>query len=295
MKILVTGGTGFIGAELLPILYEHNVVSLTRSKVTNARFINASLEDFFSQVIINEKFDVAIHLAGLAHDNSKSLSDFRLVNRDATIALAKQLADNGMGRFIFISSIGVNGNCTSDEIFSEESPINPPAEYALSKYEAEVELKKLSLQMGFELVIIRPPLVYGIDAPGNFAKLIKLAVTKIPLPFALVNNSRSYISVKNLCDFIKLSITHPNAANELFLVSDDKNHSTKELIEEIWSAKSIKSFMFPVPVFVFRFLLKILGKSNISTQLFDNLEIDSSKAKNLLSWKAKFNLSNTLK
>ena len=166
----------------------------------------------------------------------------------------------------------------------ELSIANPYADYAISKYEAELELTKLSKQFGFELVIIRPPLVYGEGAPGNFNNLYNLTSKGVPLPFGLVNNSRSFVSVNNLCDFISLCVSHPRAANELFLVSDDDFISIKRLIKIIWQAKQVNSFLIPVPVFILKFLFKLLGRSSMSIQLFDNLEVDNSKAKMLLGW-----------
>ena len=299
MKVLLTGATGFVGQTLINQLKDYDTTLLLRSDIkVGFKKIITPLEKFIdhsTEQFDENWFDVVIHLAGLAHDPHRTKSDFEKINRDATLALAEKYAIKGLKRFIFLSSIGVNGSNTTDKQFSELSKANPHTDYAQSKYEAELGLKDLSKKYNFELVIIRPPLVYGKKAPGNFAKLLKLSRTKLPMPFGLVNNSRSYISVKNLCDFIVQSIEHPKAANELFLVADDEKYSTKNLIKEIWKANNIKSFMLPIPVFVFRVLLKVLGKPSISTQLFDDLEIDSSKARTFLSWKPKFNLSKTLK
>ncbi|WP_371185678.1 NAD-dependent epimerase/dehydratase family protein [Thalassotalea maritima] len=295
MKILVTGATGFIGSELIPMLNGHDIYQLSRKEKLSPNCIQSSLENFISNQVIEEKFEVVIHLAALAHDNSKTLADFRRINRDSTIALAKQAASNGLRRFVYVSTIGVNGNTTKDAPFTELCDVTPHSDYAVSKYETELALRKMSAELNFELVLIRPPLVYGINAPGNFSKLVKLALTKCPLPFGAINNSRSYISVKNLCEFIVVCSEHPSAANELFLVSDDETYSLNELIRNIWVARNIKSFMVPVPVLVFRKMFTLLGKTSLATQLLDNLEIDSSKAKRILGWTPRFNLLNTLK
>jgi nucleoside-diphosphate-sugar epimerase len=166
-KILITGATGFIGNGLIKHFNSENVTVLTRTPLSDSQYIQASLECFLEKKIINELFDTVIHLAGLAHGKN-SLAEYREINVDCTLALARQLAQNGLKRFVFISSIGVNGNKTLVSQFTELSSPKPHADYAISKYEAEIALAKLSKELGFELVIIRPPLVYGENAPGNF-------------------------------------------------------------------------------------------------------------------------------
>ncbi len=286
MKLLITGATGFIGEELVKKLDFENITIFSRKIISNINTINYSLEDLLVKKCINEQYDCAIHLAGLAHTNH-SLDEFKKVNVESTLALARQLAENGLRRFIFISSIGVNGNRTIELPFSELSKPNPHADYAISKYKAEIKLTKLSEELNFELVIIRPPLVYGENTPGNFKSLYSIIKSGIPLPFGLVNNSRSFISVSNLCDFIAITTTHPKAIGEVFLVSDDDNISTKKLVETIWKAKNINSFLIPVPIFIFKLFFKLVGLSSMAVQLFDNLEVDNSKAKKLLGWSPK--------
>lgn len=286
MKIIITGATGFIGKQLINLFDKNSVTVFSRKKLQGYKTISGSLEKLLDEQYINSQYDVAIHLAGLAH-NSYSLAELRKTNVHSTVALARQLAENGLKRFIFVSSIGVNGNKTGNKPFRELSIVNPHADYAISKYEAEIELTKLSEELGFELVIIRPPLVYGEDAPGNFKSLYKLISKGIPLPFGMANNSRSFVSVGNLCDFIALCATHPKAANELFLISDDDFISTKILVKTIWQAKDINSILIPIPIFIFKFLFKVLGCSSMSVQLFDNLEVDNAKAKKLLGWSPK--------
>ncbi|WP_282114499.1 NAD-dependent epimerase/dehydratase family protein [Pseudoalteromonas arctica] len=294
MNILITGSTGFIGKELLKKFDHESITVFSRNVKSDFKTLNYSLEDLLVKKCINQQFDVAIHLAGLAHNNYV-LQDLRKINVESTLALAKQLADNGLKRFVFISSIGVNGNKTDKSPFTEFSLPNPHADYAVSKYEAEIELTKLSKKLGFELVIIRPPLVYGSSAPGNFKSLYSLITKGIPLPFGLVNNSRSFISVSNLCDFIALSSMHPSAAGELFLISDDDNISTKTLVKTIWQAKNINSLLIPVPTFIFKALFKVLGRSSMAIQLFDNLEVDNAKAKKLLGWLPKQSMIDVFK
>lgn len=294
LKLLITGATGFIGKELVKKLDLKDVTILSRKKNSNLKTINYSLEELLFKKCINEHYDIAVHLAGLAHENY-SVDELRKINVESTLALARQLADNGLRRFVFISSIGVNGNKTIDPPFNESSIPNPHSNYATSKHEAEIELTKLSKELDFELVIIRPPLVYGINAPGNFKSLYTIASRRLPLPFGLVNNSRSFISVSNLCDFIVLCAYHPKAANELFLIADDGFMSTKDLIKNIWQAQNINMILIPVPVFILKLLLTLLGRSSISVQLFDNLEVDNAKAKKLLGWLPKQSMIDVFK
>jgi nucleoside-diphosphate-sugar epimerase len=239
---------------------------------------------------IEGSFETVVHLAARAHvlkeTSQNPEAEFLKFNRDVTLTLAKQMAEKGMKRFVFISSIGVNGAETiGNECFSEQSQPKPTTLYGKSKYAAEVELKKLCLELGFELVIIRPPLVYGNDAPGNFGKLVGLVGKKLPLPFGMVNNNKSYVSVTNLADFIVLCCTHKKAAGETFLVADDDFISTKNLIKEIGKAINVSVVMLPIPKSILTFLLDVIGKQSMAVQLLSDLKVDNTKAKNLLGWK----------
>lgn len=294
MKLLITGATGFIGKELVKRFDKESIEILSRKVNNHFITLNYSLEDLLVKTCVTNKYDVAIHLAGLAHNNY-GLDELRKINVESTLALARQLAEKGLKRFVFVSSIGVNGNKTIGSPFNELSTPKPHVDYAISKYEAEIELAKLSRELDFELVIIRPPLVYGENAPGNFKSLLNIASKGFPLPFGLVNNSRSFISVSNLSDFITLTASHPKAAGELFLVADDDNISTKTLIKTIWEAKNISSFLIPIPIFIFKLLFKLLGRSSMAVQLFDNLEVDNSKAKSLLGWSPKQSMVDVFK
>jgi nucleoside-diphosphate-sugar epimerase len=292
--VLITGATGFIGKELVKHFDACDITILSKRKSSYFKVIEHSMEDFLYKNCIKKSYKVVIHLAGLAHHNY-DLDELRRINVKSTVELVKQLAENGLRRFIFISSIGVNGSRTDKLPYTETSTPNPYADSAVSKFEAEIELTKLSKELGFELVIIRPPLVYGENAPGNFKSLYNLISKGIPLPFGLVNNSRSFISVNNLCDFIALTTTHTKAAGELFLVSDDEHVSTKTLIKTIWQARDINSFLIPIPIFIFKVLFKLLGRSSMAIQLFDNLEVDNSKAKTLLGWSPKQSMIDVFK
>jgi nucleoside-diphosphate-sugar epimerase len=207
------------------------------------------------------------------------------VNKDISLALAKQLAENGLKRFIFVSSIGVNGATTEKESpFTEKSTEKPHSPYALSKYEAEIELTKLAMELNFELVIIRPPLVYGANAPGNFGKLVQIVQKRLPLPFGAINNKRSYVSVTNLASFLVVCATHKKAANQTFLIADGLPISTTVLLKKLMQALRVKSFLLPLPSSLIRLFLSIIGKKSMAVQLLDNLEVDNSKASTQLGW-----------
>lgn len=292
MKFLVTGATGFIGKELLKHLDFYDVTAISRDKQVdhnNIKWKHLSLENLFTSDTLDDKYDVVIHLAGRAHmlnENSDDpLTEFRKVNKEITVELAKKLATNGLKRFVFVSSIGVNGATTENQQpFTEKSVTNPHSAYALSKYEAEVELSNLAKELNFELVVIRPPLVYGANAPGNFGKLIQIVKKQLPLPFASIYNKRSYVSVRNLASFLVICATHNKAANETFLISDGLPISTTVLLQKLMQGLSKKSLLLPLPKSLIYFLLRIMGKKSMAVQLLDNLEVDNLKSRTLLGW-----------
>lgn len=308
-RILVTGANGFIGKRLIrSLLPDSDVIGSVRSHNSSFDYIERT-EKFESIVVgdLSEKTDwssalsgveVVVHLAGRAHHTGENPSQsrdlYRSVNCDASVNLLRQAAKSSVKRFIFMSSIGVIGNASGTKPFNEDTECCPVAAYAHSKLEAEIALTKIAEETGIELVIIRPPLVYGDGAPGNFGKLSRL-VSKVPiLPFGAVHNRKSFISIDNLVDFIEVCITHPSAANERFVIADDDVISTKKLIDYIACSLDKSVLQLPFPVSVFRLLLKVVGKQSLSTQLFDDLEVDTSKAKSLLSWQAKVSTVDSL-
>jgi nucleoside-diphosphate-sugar epimerase len=292
MKILITGATGFVGRELLNHLGFADVTAIYRDKKIECNKIKwqqLSLENILLSDTLEDNYDVVIHLAGRAHmlnENSDDpLSEFRKVNKDISVELAKKLAENGLKRFVFVSSIGVNGSTTENQQpFTENSIVNPHSPYALSKYEAEIELSNLAKELNFELVVIRPPLVYGDNAPGNFGKLIQIVRKQLPLPFASINNKRSYVSVTNLASFIVTCARHNKAANETFLISDGLPVSTSVLLKKLMRALNKKLILLPLPKTFINLLLSMIGKKTMAVQLLDNLEVDNSKACTLLGW-----------
>lgn len=292
MKILITGASGFVGRTLVQKLNtSHEILALVRSQSNNfpANIQKIIAKDIF-EVELPSDIDVIIHLAGRAHilneQTTDPLNEFRKVNVDGTLQLARQALDKKVKRFIFMSSIGVNGSVTLQQPFTEDALPQPHADYAVSKLEAEHELKKLFAGSDTELVIIRPPLVYAAHAPGNFARLLKLVASNLPLPFAGTNNKRSFVALENLVDFIQTCIEHPNAANQTFLVADQTSISTRELVQYLKQGMGKPVRFIYIPQTLMKLGAVCIGKSKLYEQLFESLEVDTTKAQKLLGWTA---------
>jgi nucleoside-diphosphate-sugar epimerase len=230
-----------------------------------------------------------VHTAARAHVLNDRVTDplaeFRRVNTVGTLRLAEQAAATGVKRFVFVSSIGVNGVQTSiGKPFSEATQPKPHNAYALSKWEAEQGLMRIADETGLEVVIIRPPLVYGCNAPGNFGSLMRAVQRGWPLPLGAVHNQRSLVALDNLVDFIVTCITHPQAANQTFLVSDGQDLSTTELVRGMAQAAGVPARLLPVPVWALQAGATLLGKGDAVQRLCGNLQVDISKARNLLGW-----------
>ncbi|GIU20007.1 epimerase [Shewanella sp. c952] len=285
MSTLLTGATGFIGSFIARNNNDFNcVVRKNERRSFNLSFGidkldgNTNWEGAFSHI------DSVIHLAGLAHSRSCINKDYQSVNVDGTLHLANEAAKGGVKRFVFVSSIGVNGTSSSDVPFSILSTVNPNNDYAQSKYDAEIGLKKISTETGMELVIIRPTLVYGPNAPGNFGSLARLVFRFPFLPFALVNNRRDFISVQNLADLLVTCAKHPKAGGHTFLASDSETVSISEFTQAIAKGFRTNLFQLPVPIGLMCLAGKLLGKSIMIEQLVGNLEVDSSNLKEILDW-----------
>lgn len=293
-SILLTGATGFVGSALLNVLQqaENKVVAAVRSVKADSSSNFVQVGDINGQTDFSAALvgvDVVIHVAARAHimedESADPLAEYRKVNVDGSVNLAKQAAAAGAKRFIYISSVKVNGESTSGKkAYSENTVPQPEDAYGISKHEAEEALKKLAEQTGLELVIIRPPLVYGAGVKANFLNLTKLSLKSIPLPFGSVHNKRSMVYVENLVDFIVHCIEHPAAANQTFLISDNDDTSLARLITTIRKSAGLPKRLLPVPVFLFKLAGKLTGKQAVVDRLVGDLQVDSSKARTLLSW-----------
>ena len=293
MKLLITGASGYIGSSLVNECLNKGfhvkaIVRMQQSfdeRIEQVMIGDLSLKPDLAQAL--DKVDVVIHAAARAHimnDHTVNpLTEFRRINTDATIDIATQAAKAGVKQFIFISSIGVNGN-TSLNPFKESDTPNPKEPYAISKYEAELELLALAKKTDLEVVIVRPPLVYGPNAPGNFGRLLHFVYKYKVLPFGSVRNHRSFIALDNLTNFIIHCFAHPKAANEIFLISDGEDVTTIGLLHKVAKAFGKKIFLIPVPVSLMRLSARILGKSDMANRLFCSLQVDNSKACDLLGW-----------
>lgn len=324
--ILVTGATGFVGGAVIDGLLNKNVNvrALVRQHSTalppdveqfvigDLRSLGEHCENMdISQLCLSSESELAptlrdalygvhvvIHLAARAHQLrdkvTNPLAEFRLINRDVTRYLAEASVLMGVSRFVYLSSIGVNGNKTTDKPFTEADPANPHDDYARSKLESEQALSAISKTTNLATIIIRPPLVCAMHAPGNFHRLVELVKKPIPLPLRRVNNQRSLVALDNLVNFITLCCMHPAAANEVFLVADDEAVSTRELVIAIGSALDKKRWLLPVPTKMMQWLANRLGKQKITDSLLGSLQIDNQKAKRLLEWQPITNIQRQL-
>ncbi|MCA0935180.1 NAD-dependent epimerase/dehydratase family protein [Vibrio alginolyticus] len=293
--LMVTGATGFIGQHLMGMVPEACAVIRRSSEHSFTNFF--TIDDLDENTCWDGAFDgidSIIHLAALAHSRKFNKLDFFKVNVQGTINLAKQAAEAGVKRFVFVSSIGVLGGGTSSHSYHSGSQVQPHTEYAESKYLAEEQLIELGMSTGLEVVIVRPTLVYGANAPGNFGMLTKI-IEKLPmLPFGAADNKRDFIAVQNLCDLLVTCATHPNADGHTFLASDGETVSTKEFTNAIAEGLGKKVIQLPIPTSLMRLAGRLIGKSTMIEQLFGNLEVDSSNAKDVLGWRPSLNMKQAM-
>lgn len=294
--ILVTGATGFVGAALVERLVRDGVE--TRASVRrNDVFVPAGIhtvlvEDLTANTDWNlalRGVGVIVHTAARVHVmndvSNDPLIEFRRVNVQGTLNLARQAVTAGVRRFVFISSIKVNGEATElGRPFSAGDKPAPLDPYGVSKMEAEQGLLAIGAQTGLEVVIIRPPLVYGFGVKANFAALTRVVQRQWVLPLGAVHNKRSLVALDNLVDFIVICTTHPKAAQHIFLVSDGHDLSTTELAHGLAQAASVSARLISVPMWVLQAAAAIVGKGDVAKRLCGNLQVDISKAQSLLGW-----------
>lgn len=289
-SILVTGANGFVGAALCKTLRARgdHVVAAVRQGACAGQVNVGNLGAGTDWRPALAGCDVVIHLAARVHVMSDQEQDplraYREVNVEATLNLAKQAVQQGVKRFIFVSSVKVNGESTTGRPFSSADTPRPYEPYGQSKLEAETALRELAHLTGLELVIVRPPLVYGPGVKANFRNLMRLVKLGIPLPFGSVNNSRSMVALDNLVDLLMVCSTHPNAAGGVFMVSDGMDLSIADLVRMIAGAMGKKCLLIPVPPSLMFACAKMLGKSDVLERLLGSLQIDITHTRTVLGW-----------
>ena len=300
IKILVTGANGFIGRNLCASLREkgYSVRAAVRNNVRDVSGVDeyiqvGNIDELTDWQQALAGVDTVIHLAGRVHVMNDKVVDpveaFRKVNVLGTERLARMAAKAGVKRFIFISSVKVNGE-GSQVAYTEKDIPAPQDAYGISKMEAEQILACVAAETGLQTVILRLPLVYGSGVKANFRNLIKIVASGFPLPFKAINNRRSFLYLGNLVDVIITCISHPLAAGETFLVSDGQDVSTLDLIKMIACAMDKKAVLFSLYPSILKALCKIVGKTEELEKLTGTLLVDRSKIRNLLGWKPSFTL-----
>ncbi len=293
--LLVTGATGFVGRSLVARALMCDGISVRAavrtathglpSAVEIARIGDVSETTDWTQALAGA--DVVVHLAARVHvmrdAAADPLAEFRRVNVAGTLQLARSAARAGSRRFVYLSSVKVNGE-GGDTPYRETDPPSPRDPYGVSKHEAETGLRALAAETGLEVVIIRPPLVYGPGVKGNFRSLMRLVARGVPLPFGAVHNCRSLVGLDNLVDLILTCVRRPQAANETFLVSDGNDLSTTQLIRELAYAMGKSPRLIPVPASALGAAAALLGKRGVAQRLLGSLQVDISKARLTLGW-----------
>jgi len=294
MRCLITGAAGFVGGPLVERLHKERIWELAVTTRSAAASFPADVRHFPIEITSETDWtaaldgvDVIVHLAARVHimdDRAADpLTEFRQINTAATLNLAEQAARAGVKRLVFISSIKVNGE-ENDRPFRHDDTPMPVDPYGISKLECEIGLHEISARTGIEIIVIRPPLVYGPGARGNFALLVGLVRKKIPLPFASLKNRRTLVALPNLVDLIVTGMTHPDAAGQTFLAGDGEDLSTPGLIEGIAAGLGVEPMLLPFPPALLQMGARVTGKSAVYQRLCGSLQVDISHARDVLGW-----------
>lgn len=297
MHVFITGSTGFVGRGLKQKLYSHAVTSSSRS---GGDVTISNIDGRTRWLECLKGVDVVVHCAARVHVMTDEVEDplaaYRETNVEGTANLARQAAKAGVKRFIFLSSIKVNGEFTIDSAFRHDDVPNPGDAYAQSKFEAEEALIPICQETGMEYVIIRPPLVYGPSVKANFLTMLNWVSRGVPLPLGAVdNNRRSLVYLYNLVDLVRVCINHEGARNQTFLVSDDCDVSTRVLLERLAKALGCKSRLISVPLGLLGVFGRLLGKKGVEKRLSSSLAVDISHTKKALDWRPPYSLEQGLK
>lgn len=295
MRVLVTGATGFVGHVLCEALVRrgHAVRAARRtlSLSTGGHLEAVAVGDLgpdtdWSAAV--QDVQVVVHLAARVHvmreTATNPLAEFRRVNVAATAHLAGRAAAAGVRRFVYVSSIKVNGERTAGQAFTADALPRPEDAYAQSKFEAEQALREIGHRTGLEVAIVRPPLVYGPGVKGNFLSLLRWVNRGLPLPLARCSNRRSLIGITNLADLLIRCVTHPKAAAKVFLAADGEDLSTPELVRRLARALNQPARLLPVPQSWLRFAASALGRPGVYERLCGSLQIDICDAREVLDW-----------
>jgi UDP-glucose 4-epimerase len=303
--LLVTGANGFVGQALCgeALKQQYSVITVTRKNFhIPGQLQNVVIESYQESLALSNglsQVDVVIHLAARVHVMNESENDalaaYRRVNVQNTLELASTAVAAGVKRFIYLSSIKVNGEQTfPGKPFTADDVPLPQDPYGISKLDAEVALLELGKASGMEIVIIRPPLVYGPGVGANFAAMMRAVSSGIPLPLGAIENQRSMVAIENLVDLILLCTQHPLAPGKVFLVSDDQDVSLSNLLRKLIAMMKVRTLLIPIPVPTIRFMAQVLGKRNVAQRLCGSLQVDIQKTKDLLGWKPPFTLDQGL-
>jgi len=298
MKVLVTGANGFVGAALVQRLLVDElateIVATVRSSVCDLptgveRIVVGGIDEANDWRVALTGCEVVVHLAARVHvmadTAANPLEEFRRVNVQGTLNLARQAASAGVRRFVFVSSIKVNGEATQPgRPFTADDAPTPLDAYGVSKMEAEQGLRELAAQTGMEVVIIRPPLVYGPGVKANFVAMMRWLKRGVPLPLGAIHNQRSLVALDNLVDLLVTCLTHSAAANQTFLVSDGEDVSTTGLLRRMGQALGRPARLVPVPASWLKLAAAMVGKRDVAQRLCGSLQVDISKTRELLGW-----------
>jgi nucleoside-diphosphate-sugar epimerase len=308
LKVSVTGATGFVGGAIvgkLVSLHDFEVVALTRQEPLRvlSGVVYRTLGDLSPDTDWQSGLrgmDALVHSAARVHvmkdTATNPLTEFRRINVQSTLNLARQAAAAGVRRFVFISSIKVNGEATQPghPFTADEAPA-PFDAYGISKMEAEQGLREIAAQTGMEVVIIRPPLVYGPGVKANFAAMMRWLRRGVPLPLGAIHNRRSLVALDNLVDLVVTCLTHPAAANQTFLVSDGEDVSTTELLRRMGQAMNHPAHLIHVSAGFLKGAAALFGKRDVALRLCDSLQVDIQKTRQLLGWDPPLTLDQGLK